>query len=68
MKVLNAIGAVAIASYGLSCFCIGRKKTNAYVRAIPAAISCLPELIIRQVDKCAPFPEHQNIFTKRRTF
>ncbi len=65
MSILKVVGMVTVGAYAASIIVNGRRKTHAFVCAIPAAIACLPELILRHVENNGPYPEPQNIFRNR---
>ena len=65
-SILKTIGMVTVGAYVLGTVCIGRRKTNAYFRAVPAALACVPELIVRYVENHGPYGAHENIFRNRK--
>lgn len=65
MSVLRGIGLATVGIYAASVLCIGRKKTNAYFRAVPDVVRCIPDLMVRHVEKRGPYPAAKNVFTGR---
>lgn len=65
-SVLKAIGAATVGVYVLSTLAIGNRKTNAYFRAVPMAVACIPELVMRYVENHGPYSPHENIFRNRK--
>jgi hypothetical protein len=67
MNVFQGIGIVTVTTYSLSVLCIGFRKTNAYVMAIPTAIRCMPAIIVKHVENNGPYPEAKNVFTRHKS-